>query len=342
MADERADINELVIDWYLGQLDEQTRSWFESRCSEDPGLRARCDRLQRAMEPLDHWSAPAPSGLADRVLKHVHNAHPEPVSSVSSSGGGGRGMLFSFRQALATAACLALLASVMVPGLSHLRDRSRRMACAQNLHTIHGGTEMYLFMSDGALPFAGVEPGMSWLPHGISDARFASNSRNVFLLMKLGLGPEGRHFVCPADEVGVPLVARDVGVYDDFESGRNLSYATMNMMGTTPRGSAVSATPYMSDTNPLFDGGYFRVGPAARSDHVNSPIHGGRGQNVLALNGSVAWLTTPVFGPQRDNIWVVDDGRNIYTGVEAQHDQDDAFLVPGFPNGQSVERLNNP
>jgi hypothetical protein len=51
---------------------------------------------------------------------------------------------------------------------------------------------------------------------------------------------------------------------------------------------------------------------------------------VMTLDGSVQWLTSPVYGPNRDNLWLAGDIRS-YTGTEAPAGKDDAQLVPGYP-----------
>jgi hypothetical protein len=65
-------------------------------------------------------------------------------------------------------------------------------------------------------------------------------------------------------------------------------------------------------------------------DRTNSPAHGGRGQTVLTLDGSVRFADSPIYGDAKDNLWLVNDVRR-YTGTELPRRQDDAFLVPGFP-----------
>ena len=65
--------------------------------------------------------------------------------------------------------------------------------------------------------------------------------------------------------------------------------------------------------------------------HANSPSHrNGAGQNVLLLDGSVLWTTSPVYGTAKDNLWML-EGVNEYTGRETRSCDTDAFLVPGFP-----------
>ncbi|HNQ24941.1 MAG TPA: hypothetical protein PKK06_17830 [Phycisphaerae bacterium] len=51
---------------------------------------------------------------------------------------------------------------------------------------------------------------------------------------------------------------------------------------------------------------------------------------MLLLVGSVNWLTNPVFGADRDNLWLIEQLR-AYQGTETLPNDADALLVPGFP-----------
>jgi hypothetical protein len=53
---------------------------------------------------------------------------------------------------------------------------------------------------------------------------------------------------------------------------------------------------------------------------------------VLALNGNARWLTRPLLGKKRDNLWLAGDIRR-YVGTEIPIDPDDVQLIPGFPAG---------
>ena len=77
------------------------------------------------------------------------------------------------------------------------------------------------------------------------------------------------------------------------------------------------------------------VVPITSPDTTNSTAHGGRGQTVLTLDGSARWITSPIYGPERDNLWLAGDIRH-YTGCETPTRDDDAQLIPGYPAGECV------
>ena len=172
--------------------------------------------------------------------------------------------------------------------------------------------------------------GLDWrsLPTGPRNRSFASNSRHVYLLVKLkyGLGPE--RFFCPADKDAEPMNVDDPAAYDDFASPRNIGYDSLNLAGKNPNLRPQMPIAYLSDANPLFENGRFNE--SIDPTKANSPAHRDAGQTVLTLDGNVNWLTSPIYGPKDDNLWLAGDLRR-YTGTETQTRDDDAFLIPGYP-----------
>jgi hypothetical protein len=87
-------------------------------------------------------------------------------------------------------------------------------------------------------------------------------------------------------------------------------------------------TVILGDLNPLVD--------AARNGWEAPPLsmsinHGGRGQNVLATDGSIIWLEQPLIGAtgaggRGDNIWMPDTAPSLRPGA-APDDDTDVFLV---------------
>ena len=225
-------------------------------------------------------------------------------------------------------ACLILLLGVFIPGVSELRDRSQRAACANNLGSICRGTSLYQQAFAGSLPYAGNVRNASWLPGAGANRPYASNSRHPFLLVKMKFGPRPEDFLCPSSRDAQPMKAASVGSATDFKLARNVGYDTLNLGGARPNLRPRRAIVYAADRNPLFIGARFNA--TVDADKANSPHHRRRGQTVLTLDGCATWTTTPIHGPKRDNVWLI---RNIrrYTGMETPTSDDDAFLVPGFP-----------
>jgi hypothetical protein len=304
---------------------------MEAELRRDAELRAKSDRLGRVLQPLDHARpGPAPASLAENVLAYIARATDPllPIPFDADSGGRSRSPFIRMRELIAVAACLLLLVGVAVPGVSELRGRSQRALCANNLSTIFQGASAYQQAFADSLPFAGGVAGGSWLPGGESGTPYASNSRHPYLLVKLNYGPKPKDFICPGGSDAEAMPADQVAGLDDFGAARNNSYDSLNLAGASPNLRPPVAIAYISDANPLFVGARFNdtVDPSC----TNSAAHGGRGQTVLTLNGSVQFVRSPIYDATRDNLWTIVDVRR-YRGTESTTRNDDAFLVPGYP-----------
>jgi hypothetical protein len=338
---------ELLLDLHLDRLGDAERRALEAALERDPILRRRSERLGRVLQPLDSFTpAPTSAGIADRVLARISESQyaRSPAEREAATEERLRSRLpmetrsihrpyrppfFAMRDLIGAAACILLLLSVFVPGLSGIRDRARRTVCADHLGSIYRGSASYAADFAESLPFAGCAPGAAWLP-GDTDRPFASNSRHVYLLLKNGYGPRPADFLCPSDDGAEPLDPSDVSDRCDFASARNVSFDSLNLAAKVPNLRITPTRVYLGDRNPLFVRA--RFDDSVDPDTTNSPAHGGRGQMVLALNGNARWLTRPLLGKKRDNLWLAGDIRR-YVGTEIPIDPDDVQLIPGFPAG---------
>ena len=331
MEHNRKDREQLLLDFHLDQLDEEEHSWIEAELLRDAELRAKSDRLGEILRPLDHWTAgSAPTHLADKILRAVRDATTDQPTGAAplEVGEAYRPRPFlNVRELVAVAASIAVLFTVLGPGLSSVRSRSQRATCASNLASVFRGVKLYQQAFDGSLPFAGSNPAAAWLP-AARQHPFESNSRHPYLIARLSFArPED--FVCPACKMGTPMRADELAEYGDFLRACNMSYASLNLAGANPNLRPPSPIPYMSDSNPLFINA--RFDPRVDPTKANSPMHGrGAGQNVLNLDGTVTWMTTPIYGVSRDNLWLAGEIRS-YVGIETPTRKDDAFLIPGYP-----------
>lgn len=329
MSENRNIPEHLLLDWHLDRLSGDERSWVEQELRSNAALRATSDQLRRVLQPLDSWQTPPASAqLADRVLSFVRRSRGDWDTSADWEAPTTRSRpkerawpFFRLREGAAVAACLLLLAGVMVPGMSEVRFRSQKAVCANRLASVYRGLTAYQADFSGALPYAGQIQRASWLP--TAELPFASNSRHTYLLGKLGFVTDMKDFLCPSteeqEEVGR---ARE---RDDFTAG-TLSFDTLNLAGDHPNVQPPPSVAYIADRNPLFVNGSFDE--SQDPSCANSPAHRGRGQTVLTLDGHAEFANTPLLGNSKDNVWLIDDVRS-YTGTEVPVRRDDSFLVPG-------------
>jgi hypothetical protein len=351
MSDRQENLFVSLLDYHLERIPEAERAGIEGLVRNDPAARQASERLGRVLDPLDAWTVPPVSSLLpDKIIARVAAVRREErlaearrvVHLLEPVEAGDRPSparwLFSLKEVMALAACILLLFSVLVPGVAQVRRDSQRALCASRLGDVYRGLGLYREMDREALPFAGGIGATAWLPSANSSATpYRSNSRHVYLTLKYRLvkGPES--FVCPASPVGRPMNPSFLPESDDFHSSNNITFDTLNLSGDNPPVRPSRAIAYMSDRSPLFLDGRFHadVDPSL----TNSPTHdGGAGQNVLKLDGSVDWFTTPYYGPRGDNLWTRSDV-DEYSGIESSADPDDSFIIPGFPGrgGTSTE-----
>ncbi len=328
-----------LLDDHLGQLSDADRQRLHEALGRDPQLAARHRRLQRILQPLDAYGTPPPpptliSGILDRIAagEPQPTVLPESFLPGGATGGLAPPLGIAMRDILAVAAVITFFFALLVPSMAKVRERSQRVTCASHLGTIGRGVNSYALANAGTLPASRIRftpYRASFLP--VTDrstptgAEYSPNTRSLLLLVKMRFVRNARVLICPSQKRPLPLNDIETPGTGNLPHTLLCSYDSINMAGPTPTYTATSALPYAADANPLFDGLKFnRVDPTV----TNSPNHRkASGQNVLRLDGSVNWCTTPNCGLRGDNIWQA--GKlTVYNGTEVQQSKDDTFLVP--------------
>ncbi len=176
---------------------------------------------------------------------------------------------------ITVAAVILIAASIVVPVSSHLSRQALDGRCANNIRLIANAFGQYAGDNAGAMPTAMANIGfdMSW-----------DKIRNV-----INLNPLVQNGYCEFGHLSCP------GHHD---SGVGYSYqwqapGRKAMWGLRPVGVI------LGDRNPVIDAALLGTAIPPLSMSLN---HGGRGQNVLANDGSTSWIAEPVVGT--DNIWL--------------------------------------
>lgn len=327
----------LLIDLHMGQLGPEEAARLRSQIDASPPLRRQSEQCGRLIGELDAFQTPPHSAdLTDRILKRIADSEamipfpPSPETPVLSGDDGmyARSPIFSLRELVVIAACIAMFVGIFVPGYYKAQAISKRNLCRQNLAQVYGGLYEYQQANAGYLPHAGVVPGGSWLRVRTPGVRRASNSQHLYLTVKEGFITNPRVFVCPGQENGVPMVMENYRKVDDFAEPSNIGYSTQNVNVARPLPFAKLSNRmvYIGDANPLFSG---------RVAHVLDPLgvensfshEANAGQNVLSLDGHVGWVTRPTVGVGGDHIYQAGTLKR-YVGTELPQGATDTFLVP--------------
>jgi len=281
--------------------------------------------LTGAAAETDAWVR---AGRGRRIDEALRTAASASTASIPFDGRGGRTGL-RLADVIAAASILLLVSAVFVPALSAYRGAQQQVACASNMGI--AGTALGMYSDDyrESLPMATAGFGGSWMDVGTTPER--SNSANLFTLVRTGHAGLDT-LACPGNERAPTRVIEPAAA--DWGSLEEVSYSYRIMSARFARVHAMDGRAVvMADRSPV-------ILRAARGDAVlpeeNSPNHGGEGQHLMRLDGSVQWATSPVV--QGDNVWLPRPiERAIHTvrtrvglvkGNELPSSPDDAFLGP--------------
>lgn len=221
----------------------------------------------------------------------------------------------------------------------------------------------------GPVPDDGFHFPDAWNSRGTafwSRERRTGNAGNLYLLIRLGLA-QPDDFICPASgdraafgpffaerfsflafEPGSLSLTDEEREFLRLNTTRHCSYSYQNMLGHG-QGDPDVADPaagrlhleysppdvaVLADHNPYtqLEGEGREVRDPDAEPLANSMNHAGRGQNVLYVDGSVAWRETPLCGAQlgdgtRDHIYRPAAG-SVLDPTNIPRRESDSFLVP--------------
>ncbi|MCA9295258.1 MAG: hypothetical protein KC983_02050 [Phycisphaerales bacterium] len=200
---------------------------------------------------------------------------------------------------ITVAAVLLIAASIVLPVMSGMRQRSLDAKCENNLRLMGYAFSNYAADYDGAMPVV-AEAGLNRSWDMFSNFLHLSPLETGQYCTPGCMGCPGHD---PAAGPGYSYQWQEAGRARQWNGGR----ASMIVLG---------------DRNPLLDA--IRLGRTLEPNSV-SLSHGGRGQNVLASDGSTMWLSEPVVG--RDNIWLPAGVDGLRPGEVVHDPEEDVFLA---------------
>lgn len=342
-----------ILDYHLHLDDPQSRNQTENLIEQDPQARQLHDSLTRTLAPLAACEdEPVPAGLAQRTINYIDQHkqaqaiarssaqiaaatdEPKPLTRESRS----RWVLSNIREWVAVAAGIMLMFWVTQPAMQHARNRSQQIACMAQMQRTGNALHAYAADNDGFLPYVNFQPGGPWWNVGESGEQNHSNTRNLFLLIRQEY-VNSDNFLCPGVEKKspkkMPLDHESLQALKDFVCRMHVNYSSRLMPQAYNQEARRSRQIIiLTDQNPLFmnidcetqpENGVLRI--AQPLEQSNSKNHGGKGQNVLRLDGSVRFHASRFVGTNQDDIFTI-KAVDTYRGVEMPQSEDDDFIAP--------------
>lgn len=328
-------------------VDALLASLARTRAERDAGSKLRLSGGVAALAPEDAAKAakvaalfhligrcPAedpPADLTRRTLDRIADDRRQRWFAEQAQALAGPRVGMTWREVAAVAAILVVGFSLLFPMVGRMREDARRVACVGNLQTAGMAIGRYAADNQDSMPRLPNTAGQPWWNVGRQIGKgqpVQSNSANTYLLVRQGYAnPDALN--CPDNPNAAPGLTRDM---HDWRSAKEVGFSTQNQYGTPIKLSKVPGNnlALMADKNPLF-GGQVRPGTPMHfkrdlSKDTPSVFHGGKGQNILMLQGGVLWSARPIL-PTGDNIWLA-NGIDRYTGTETPASPTDTFLVP--------------
>ncbi len=224
------------------------------------------------------------------------------------------------------------IAAILIPSLSYGRYHYRKHLCQRQLGSISRSIDQYCNDYDGNLPAVATKTGEPWCEVGYQGKENLSNTRNLFLLMKLAYMSEPSKFVCAGNKQSntTPFDISQVQKYNDFPSKKHITYSYRVMCNPPIKNIQLRKQPLMADCNPVFENASedkFEVHLDKELSTRNSINHDRRGQNVLFCDGHVEFLKTRHVGIPQDDIFTLQN-IEVYRGIERPSCRTDPFLAP--------------
>jgi prepilin-type processing-associated H-X9-DG protein len=321
-----------MIDLLLGRLEPDQAELLRKRIQDEPDLRRLHDDLAHTLAAVDLLIEPEPpEDLVEKTLARIR--HDQQMKTILARQEVGRRIFrptFNLRELAAMAAVAVMMAAVFVPSIRQGKNIALVADCSARIGQIGSAVVTFSNANNGRLPVADVQRRRWLTAQDAEKSAAASNSMALFRLVQHGYA-QPPIFQCPAVGGGSFVVKSGMA---DFPAARYVSYSYQHTVGSLPvclsdscMTGRESKMAVLADATPVFEGGKFHSDRA--NDSAASPNHKETGQNVLYLDGHVAWTAKPTVGVGENNIYLVDN-ITYYKGDEAPASPLDTFLLPAY------------
>jgi hypothetical protein len=288
-----------LVGYLLNALDPQTQRDVEAYLKTDPQAQQRLELLRRALEPLaaDREEIEPPAGLVYRTLGAIAEYRCRPLPQAPAPRprmAFSRSRWWTRADVLVAAGIFLTVFGVGVPKLKEIRDTRDRVACSDNLRGLHAALVDYSLKHDGKFPNVAEQP---W-PRNVAGMV-------VPLIDDPDANPQRLlHVRCPATR-RPPPVRRSLKQLQAMSAAEFNADVAEHLLGCYayslghrdaagkihgPRRADNQYEPIMADR------------PPHDRTAGNSLNHGGRGQNVLYIGGSVQFHPLPTI--EDDHIYL--------------------------------------
>lgn len=339
---------QLLFDYSLGLTSEREGTDAEALVASHEEAVELYQSMQLILSPLESVEPePCPDELLEQLflrLREVAPAGPgrirleEFLTAEQTAKSAIRIPLWrNWSEVVTAAAAIVLFAAVLFPAVGHMRGRYWQARCSSNLNAIFDGFHNYVSDHDGLLPVVAAAPGSPWWKVGYQGQENHSNTRQVWLLPKLGYVDANR-FLCGgrSDARTLSFDGFDVQSFNDFPGRAYIHYSVQVPCPTSKDRGLTRRRVLLADRNPMAERfpadltASLKLQLCDKLLTSNSRNHGFRGQNVLLSDGSVEFTRTRRTSLSDDDIYTVEDmsrGTEVRGHEYPSHDKD-YFLAP--------------
>lgn len=311
-------LQERLLGYVLGALDEAERQQVEESLRNDPRLRRELSRAERSLKILEgtRWDYPPPPGLVERtcamVARRGRSGSRKAMSPVS---GPAVAATAASWPDLAMSGTVILVAALLVaPAVLQTRFQSHIVHCQNNLRELGVSLINYSQFHRGEFP-----P----VP---SQGKLATAGIFAPTLLREGFLRETQQLICPSSSLG--RRTKRIPSWDELQTAGEDRLSELRRQMSGSYGYSLGYTDqrgvYHSTRN-LGRAQFALAADAPSSDHPEhqSLNHAGRGQNVLFEDGHVRFTTCSRPDGSADDIFL-----NRYGLVGAGVGADDAVIGP--------------
>jgi len=321
-------LQEDLLGYVLGALDEEEAAEIERRLAEDPQGQERLAAISQALSPLAaaRREYEPPPGLASRTCRFVLGRgesrfparaaalvgtvqRPAPTAMHPIELPAAPETHFYWQDLLMAVGVIVAASLLLFPAIHGSRVQARLLACQDNLRELGNSLTRYSEYHGGMFPE---------VP---SEGKLAAASVYAPILAANNLLPEDRLVVCPASPVAQTGSFR-VPTLEEIEAAG--SPETLAELQQTMGGSYGYSLGYQDKAGYHPTRNLRRANFAIAADAPGSLApsrlsenHGRLGQNVLFEDGHVRFATSPRVGESRGDDFFVNDEGLVAAGVHA-------------------------